>query len=84
MFYTTRTCNFVPFFGQLNDKILKNTLFVQAMKGGAVMRKSVFGVSDKVRHKPSCVTTKMARFMKLRILEVEQIHCSESRGADQV
>ena len=48
------------------------------------MRKSVFGVSDQVGHKPGC-TQKMARGLKFRIKEVEELYYpfSENKGADQ-
>ena len=51
------------------------------------MRKTVFQVSDQVRHKLGCTATEdMARGLKFRIIEVEELSylCSENKGADQV
>ena len=54
-----------------------------------VVRKSVFAVSDQVRHKPVCTQQKMARGLrglKFRIEKVEGLYysCSENKGADQL
>ena len=44
-----------------------------------VLRKSVFGVSDQVRHKQICTITEEGRGLKFRILVVEKLfyRCSE-------
>ena len=52
-----------------------------------VVRKSVFGVSDQVRHKQGCTQPyKMARSLKFRIQEVEGLYylCIKNKGADQL
>ena len=49
------------------------------------MRKPVFGVSDKVWHKP-VLSQKQARSLKFRIYEEEKLYylCSENKGSDQL
>ena len=49
-------------------------------------RKPVFGVSDRVRHKPAVQPKKMARDLKFCISEVEGLYylSSENKGADQL
>ena len=51
-----------------------------------VVRKTVFAVSDLVRHKPGCAVTVLARGLKFSILEVGGLcyWCSENKGADQI
>ena len=51
-----------------------------------VMKKSVFGVSDQVRHNRLEQPQKMARGLKFRIFKVERLYylCSESKGAVQL
>ena len=50
------------------------------------MRKTVFGVSDQVWHKPGCAATEDGGGLKLRIKEEEGLYylCSENKGADQL
>ena len=49
-----------------------------------VMRKTVFGVSDQVRHKPDCAATEDG--YRLRVQKVEGLDylCSETKGAEQM
>ena len=50
------------------------------------MRKPVFGISEKVLHKPAVQQQKMARGLKFRIKEVEglQYLCNGNKSADQL
>ena len=49
-------------------------------------RKTVFGVSDQVLHKPTYTSQKQARSLKFWIYEEEEFYylCSENKGADQL
>ena len=51
-----------------------------------VMRKSVFEVSNQVRHKPAYARTEEAKTLKFWVYAEEELHflCSESKGADQL
>ena len=50
------------------------------------MRKPVFGVSDRSHTNQAVQPQKMARGLKFRIWEVEELHypCGENKGADQL
>ena len=55
-----------------------------------VARNPVFGVSDQVRHKPSCPATVNGKVPGIQIykeVELYYLHvctCSENKGADQL
>ena len=51
-----------------------------------VMRKPVFGISNKVRHNPAVQPQKMARGLKFRVYIVEGLNYpySENKGTDQL
>ena len=49
------------------------------------MRKSVFVVSDQVRHNPGCTATEDSYRLEISDLESRGILlCSENKGADQI
>ena len=60
-------------------------------KMGRVLRKSVFGVPDKVRHKQGCTATEDGSRHEISdlgrrgiVLHVPEILSSENKGADQL
>ena len=57
-----------------------------SFKISLVVRKTVFGISDQVRHKPGCTATEDDKKLEISDLESRGIvyPCRENKGADQL